>query len=750
MFNSVCLYFQWTNDGDKLLCQCNSSIQVLNLNEGKVGLIIGTEDPSSDEGDGDLLVSFVLSPDNASIVSAHKNGLFKLWNLNDGKLIKHWRTIHKGPVSKLALTSDSSLLASGGSDSSIRIWNLKHHACTHNLQGSQGVISVLRFYERENKNILVFGAGDDATIKAWNLTNGHIITTLSGHFSKVTGLEFHPSGKYIISCGRDKVLILWDFETGKQIKILPLYESVEALALLPEKLTVPGKDQKVSGGVYVAVAGIVRLWDALNATELYVQNNSLIGKSDEDGGLSVTKLLFNPSTSSIAIASTDHNIIIHELDTFSCKKQLIGFTDEVLDIVIIGPKECHMAVATNSTDIKLYNRDSMNCQLLRGHTDLVVALSSTPANLCLFASASKDNSIRVWLLKDESAYCICSGMKHNNSVGDVALSQMKELNVKLATIAHEKDINCVAISPNDKLISTASLDKTAKLWSSDDLSLLGVLKGHKRSVWSCTFSPIDQVLLTTSADTTLKLWSLSDLSCLKTLEGHDSSVLRGHFLSRGTQILSVGGDGLVKLWCIKSGECVASFDGHDAKIWALSVTRDESHFVTGSCDSKVIVWQDATEETRLEKAAAAHERILQEQRLANLLQSNDLLSALKLALTLDRPATVFKIIQGVIKSGSDGLCDTIKQLETEEKNILLKFATSWNTNSKYCYAAQFLLSILLDDVATGIIKPSQSTVESLIPFTERHFSRLTQLLQELHFLNYTKTIMQPVVKNIYD
>lgn len=49
--------------------------------------------------------------------------------------------------------------------------------------------------------------------------------------------------------------------------------------------------------------------------------------------------------------------------------------------------------------------------------------------------------------------------------------------------AHERDINCVAVSPNDAIVASASQDRTVKLWRSRDLELMGVLKGHKRGVW---------------------------------------------------------------------------------------------------------------------------------------------------------------------------------------------------------------------------------------------------------------------------
>ncbi len=82
------------------------------------------------------------------------------------------------------------------------------------------------------------------------------------------------------------------------------------------------------------------------------------------------------------------------------------------------------------------------------------------------------------------------------------------------------------ISPNDKLIVSASQDKTAKvrwshvtcylvseasrgsshglcmhvhthmllqLWQVTDGSLMGTFRGHRRGVWSAKFSPVDQV-----------------------------------------------------------------------------------------------------------------------------------------------------------------------------------------------------------------------------------------------------------------
>lgn len=112
--------------------------------------------------------------------------------------------------------------------------------------------SVLRFHP-DMSRALVFGAGDDAVIRGWSTRTGIQEITLSNHFSKVTAIEFHHDGKHIVSCGRDKVIVLWDIKTMSVVKTIPVYEGLEGLVVLPEIFSIPGL--KMEGGVYVATAG---------------------------------------------------------------------------------------------------------------------------------------------------------------------------------------------------------------------------------------------------------------------------------------------------------------------------------------------------------------------------------------------------------------------------------------------------------------------------------------------------------------
>ncbi len=44
-----------------------------------------------------------------------------------------------------------------------------------------------------------------------------------------------------------------------------------------------------------------------------------------------------------------------------------------------------------------------------------------------------------------------------------------QLKTLAAVAGHDKDINCVAVAPNDQLVATGSMDKTARVWSLPDL-----------------------------------------------------------------------------------------------------------------------------------------------------------------------------------------------------------------------------------------------------------------------------------------
>lgn len=54
--------------------------------------------------------------------------------------------------------------------------------------------------------------------------------------------------------------------------------------------------------------------------------------------------------------------------------QFCGYTDEVLDLQFMGDNDSHLVMATNSEHLKVFDIDTWDCQILYGHTDIVLSV----------------------------------------------------------------------------------------------------------------------------------------------------------------------------------------------------------------------------------------------------------------------------------------------------------------------------------------------------------------------------------------
>jgi U3 small nucleolar RNA-associated protein 13 len=152
-----------------------------------------------------------------------------------------------------------------------------------------------------------------------------------------------------------------------------------------------------------------------------------------------------------------------------------------------------------------------------------------------------------------------------------------------------------------------------------------------------------------------------------------------------------------------------------------------------------------TEDKKLEERQKRQDEILQEQELNNLLAQKKMLKALKLALNLNRPNLTLKIINTVIRNQETGLSETIERLSSHHKQSLLEHAVNWNTNSKNCRPAQLVFNIMLQEILSGKyqVQGLGKIIEEALPYSDRHFKRMTEYLKDLKFVEYTMHSMQP-------
>ncbi|XP_057416676.1 protein TORMOZ EMBRYO DEFECTIVE [Lotus japonicus] len=785
-----------SSDGSFIACACGESIKIVDSANASIR--------STLQGDSESVTALALSPDDNLLFSSGHSRQIRVWDLSTLKCVRSWKG-HEGPVMCMSCHPSGGLLATGGADRKVLVWDVDGGYCTHFFKGHGGVVSCVMFHPDPEKQLLFSGSddgGDHATVKVWDISKTkrkNCIASLDNHRSAVTSMAVSEDGWTLLSAGRDKVVSVWDLHDYSNKKTVITNEAVEAVCVIGagnpfasslDSYRKNAKKHASSQALYfvtVGERGIVRIWCSESAVCIFEQKASDVTASiDEDGSQrGFTSAVMVTSKQELLCVTADQQFLYYTLEyteellKLTLTKRLVGYNEEVIDMKFIGDDEKFLALATNLEQVRVYDLASMSCSyVLSGHTEIVLCLDTcvSSSGRTLIVTGSKDNSVRLW--DSESTSCVGVGIGHMGAVGAIAFSKRKRdffvsgssdhtlkvwsmdglsdnmteptnLKAKAVVAAHDKDINSIAVAPNDSLVCSGSQDRTACVWRLPDLVSVVVFKGHKRGIWSVEFSPVDQCVVTASGDKTIRIWAISDGSCLKTFEGHTSSVLRALFVTRGTQIVSCGADGLVKLWTVKTNECVATHDQHEDKVWALAVGRKTEMLATGGSDAVVNLWFDSTAEDKEEAFRKEEEEVLKGQELENAVSDANYTQAIQLAFKLRRPHRLYELFAGLCrKGGAENQIDqALKALDSEELRTLFSYVREWNTKPKLCYVAQFVLFRVFNifpptDIVQ--IKGIGELLEGLIPYSQRHFARIDRLVRSTFLLDYVLSGMSVI------
>ena len=523
---------------------------------------------------------------------------------------------HTTPVVTCAVDSTGSLLATGGADGTVKVWDLRGGYTTHTFHGHSGVISALRFFlvdareetapkskkrksrqmnegAEEAQNDATSGfrlasGGEDGRVRIWDLHKRKGIASLDAHASVVRSLDYSSAQQTFLSASRDKTVIIWDTRDWRPQGTIPVLEGVESVGF------VASSPYFYTGGENARI----RIWNTLTGSE--VTEEQTPGVETE----AVVQVLSFPHLSFCLSVHADQTLLLHSLEPLSYPnlhrirpppvlRRISGTHDEVIDLAYIGSQSNVLALATNLEDIRLISiDDSTGSQsktgsspyfgadvgILKGHSDIIITLDIDWCGHWL-ATGAKDNTARLWRLdpESESYTCYATFTGHTESISAVALP-------KAAPPIGSKEYNNPLKHPPKHLI-TGSQDKTIKRWdvpssSSKSPKAAYTRKAHDKDINAVAFShsATSPLFASASQDRTAKIWDVETGEAVGVLRGHKRGVWSVAFSPSGMPALTTSesggassargmaltgsGDKSVRIWSLTDYSCLRTFEGH--------------------------------------------------------------------------------------------------------------------------------------------------------------------------------------------
>ncbi len=158
---------------------------------------------------------------------------------------------------------------------------------------------------------------------------------------------------------------------------------------------------------------------------------------------------------------------------------------------------------------------------------------------------------------------------------------------------HDAWVTRVAVSPNGKLLATASADKTVQIRETASLNRVAVLTGHENIVWDVAFSPDGLQIVTASGDKTARIWDAKSGKSVIAMRGHADIVHEATFSPDGRRVVTVSKDKTALLWDAQTGQTLAQLH-HEDDVLHGSFSPDGTRVLTASGDKTARLWDAAT------------------------------------------------------------------------------------------------------------------------------------------------------------
>ncbi|MDM8527141.1 WD40 repeat domain-containing protein [Anaerolineales bacterium HSG24] len=316
-------------DGNTIISSDEESVRLWQVSDGT---LLNTLDHHMDS-----VYSIVFSPDGKILTIGGRGNQVSLWQIADGK--KQTSFYHNGIVENMVLSPNGEIIALDSGDD-IQLLSASNLTWLDTLQGHTAGVAALAF--SPDGAILASGGFDD-TVRLWQVTDSTILKTFDKHTNNVFGVAFSPDGKTIASSSTDDIINLWRVSDGSLLHTLEEHtDYASTLAFSPNGniLASGGQDDTI------------RLWRISNGDLLTTIENPK-GEINNTASGNVNSIVFSSDGSIIASGNNDNTIRLWQASDGNLLNTLNGHISKV-NSVAFSPNGDIIASGSSDGTVRLW------------------------------------------------------------------------------------------------------------------------------------------------------------------------------------------------------------------------------------------------------------------------------------------------------------------------------------------------------------------------------------------------------------